>query len=310
VNGSSVGESTASSDRLGQHDDRPVHVRADLHVAAVLPFVHALVHVADDRVGDLAGGPGEQADRADADHLVHGRGERQPGPGQRGDLGGPDAAADHHVLGRDLALAGDHPGDPFADGADVEHLRAGDHGQRPRRQGLLAHQGARAERVDDADGGEVAAAEDDRRVEVGDQLLHPFGGEDLGRDAPGLGLGGAAAQLLHPLLGPGDLDAAGLGEHAQRLVLLARVPGELEHQPRVLDREDEVGRVPGRAARVGQRPLVQQDDVPPAEQRQVVDEAVADDARANDHGARAGRPVSHGVSRLVILVERSSHGAG
>jgi hypothetical protein len=28
----------------------------------------------------------------------------------------------------------------------------------------------------------------------------------------------------------------------------------------------------------------------------VVDEAVADDPRANDHGARAGRHVSHGVS--------------
>ena len=45
-------------------------------------------------------------------------------------------------------------------------------GQRPRRLGLLAHQRARAQRVDDADGGEVAAAEDDRRVEVGDELLH------------------------------------------------------------------------------------------------------------------------------------------
>ena len=46
-----------------------------------------LVHVADDRVGDLARRVGEQRDRADADHLVHARGEREPGAGEPAILG-------------------------------------------------------------------------------------------------------------------------------------------------------------------------------------------------------------------------------
>ena len=191
------------------------------------------------------------------------------------------------------------PGHPVAVGVDVKHLGTGQDGQRAGGLRLLAHQRPGPQRVDHADRGEVAAAEDHRRVQVGDQLLDAFRGEVLGRDAPGLGLRGAAAQLLHPLRRAGHLDAAGLGEHAERLVLLGGVPGQLEHQPRVLDREDEVGRVPGGAARVGQRPLVHQDEVPPAEQGQVVNQAVADDARADDYGARARRNVTHGLLQVV-----------
>ena len=37
-------------DVVGVHQDRPVRVRADLQVAAVLALVHVRVHVADDRV--------------------------------------------------------------------------------------------------------------------------------------------------------------------------------------------------------------------------------------------------------------------
>ena len=63
-------------DLLGVVQDRPVRVRADLHVAAVLALVAERVHVADDRELDLADGVRELRDRADADHLVHRRGER------------------------------------------------------------------------------------------------------------------------------------------------------------------------------------------------------------------------------------------
>src|SRR6185437_6174141 len=102
----------------------------DLQVAAVLPLVHALVDVADDRVGDLAGRAREQADRADADHLVHDRGQRQPGPGQGSDLRRPDAAADHDVVRGDLALARDDTRYPAGLGRDVEDLGPGDDGER------------------------------------------------------------------------------------------------------------------------------------------------------------------------------------
>src|SRR5262249_31956737 len=91
--------------------------------------------------------------------------------------------------------------------------------------------------------------------------------------------------------GPRHLDPAALDEHPQRLVLLGAVPGQLHHHLRVLDGEDEVGGVPGGTARVRHRPLVHQDEVTPPQQRQVMHEAVADDARAYDHGARpGGRP--------------------
>ena len=109
----------------------------------------------------------------------------------------------------------------------------------------------------------------------------------LGLDAPGPRRRHPPAQLLHPLLGAGDLEAAGLGEHAQLLVLAHRVEGEVGQLAGVVDREDEVRRVTGGAAGIGQRALVDLDDVPPAEAGEVVDEAVADDARA-DH-ARPGR---------------------
>ncbi len=66
-------------DLVGVHQDRPVRVRADLHVAAVLALVAVGVHVADDRVGDLADRVGEHRDRPDADHLVDRRGERDLG---------------------------------------------------------------------------------------------------------------------------------------------------------------------------------------------------------------------------------------
>ena len=57
-------------DLVGVHQDRPVGVRADLHVAAVLALVAVRVHVAHDRVGDLAHGVGQHRDGPDADHLV------------------------------------------------------------------------------------------------------------------------------------------------------------------------------------------------------------------------------------------------
>ena len=51
-------------DLVGVHQDRPMRVRADLEVAAVLALVAVGVHVADDRVRDLADRVGEAAARA------------------------------------------------------------------------------------------------------------------------------------------------------------------------------------------------------------------------------------------------------
>ena len=291
-------------DLVRRDDDRPVRVRADLHVAAVLALVHVGVHVADDRVGDLAVRVGEQRDRADADHLVHGRGEREPGTGHPGDPRRPHAAADDHVVRLDLARAGGHRPDAAAVHRDAVHLGAGQHGERPGLLRALPHQRAGPQRVDHPDGREVRAAQDHRLVQVRHQLVHLTRGDQLGGDAPGLGLAAPPPQLDHPLRGAGHLDAAALREHAELLVLRGAVLGQLEHHPRVLDREDEVGRVAGGAARVRHRSLVHQDEVPPAQLRQVVHEAVADDAGPDDDGAGPPRSISHGGSIPPVVVGR------
>ena len=68
-----------------------------------------------------------------------------------------------------------------------------------------------------------------------------------------------------------------------RIAVLAHgVERQLGHLLRVVDREDEVRRVTGRAAGVRERALVEQDEVGPAELGQMAGQAVADDAGA-DH---------------------------
>ena len=92
VNGSSVGDSAAAAIEgisSGSMQDRPVGVRADLEVAAVLALVHVRVHVADDRELDLADRVGELRHGPDADHLVDGRRERDRAPAIRGDARAP-----------------------------------------------------------------------------------------------------------------------------------------------------------------------------------------------------------------------------
>ncbi len=202
---------------------------------------------------------------------------------------------------------------------DVVDLGARQHGERPGLLRRLPHQRAGPQRVDHAHGGEVRAAQDDRLVQVGHQLAHLAGGDHLGRDAPRLGLAAAPLQLDHPLGGAGHLDPAALGEHPELGVLRGAVLGQLEHHLRVLDGEDEVGRVAGRAARVRHRALVHQDQVTPAEQGQVVHQAVADDAGPDDDSAGTfrsavlRRSISHGrhpaISRLSVAVRSSAAGA-
>ena len=147
----------------------------------------------------------------------------------------------------------------------------------------LAHDRPEAERVDDGHRGRVEAAEQDRLVDEGHKLL------DLRRrhqpatlDAPRLRRGHPAPQLLQPLLGARDLDAAALVQRSGLAVLPHRLERELRHLLRVVDREDEVRGVAGRAARVRERPLVDLDEVGPAELREPAGEAVADDSAA-DH---------------------------
>ena len=58
-------------------------------------------------------------------------------------------------------------------------------------------------------------------------------------------------QLLHPLLGARDFNAAALGEHAHLLVLTHTLQCQLSDFLAVVRREDEVRGVAGRTSRVG-----------------------------------------------------------
>ena len=81
-------------DLVGVVEDRPVRVGADLEPAAVLALVHVRVHVAHDRVLDRALGVGEARHRADVDHLVHGRRERDRRAGHARDARAPARRTD------------------------------------------------------------------------------------------------------------------------------------------------------------------------------------------------------------------------
>ena len=162
--------------------------------------------------------------------------------------------------------------------------------ERARLLRALAHQRAGAQRVDHADARRVEAADDHALVDERDELLH-LGGchEPHVVHTPRLRRGHPPPQLLHALLRAGDLDPAGVGEHAELVVLLDAVERQRRHLLRVVDRVDEVRGVAGRAAGVGQRALVDQHEVGPAEPRQVIGEAVAHDAGADHDRLRRGR---------------------
>ena len=286
--GGRQGRFVVRGDLVGVVQDRPVGVAADLHRAGRLALVAERVHVPDDRVADLVVGLDQHVDGADVGHLVHGRHQRDVGVGHVGDAVRPHAAGDDDVLGLDRALVGDdgfdlaHAGDRVVLGDQVEDFGVGEDLQVGLLRGLLAHDGARLERVDDRHGRAVEAALDDVVVDERNELLDLGRAQQMGLDTPCHGRGDAALQFEHPLVGAGDLDAAAVDRHVEVAVLVGALLTEQGHLLVVVDREDEVRGVAGRAAGVGQWALVEQDDVGPAQTGQVADQTVADDAGADD----------------------------
>ncbi len=143
----------------------------------------------------------------------------------------------------------------------------------------------------------------------GHALDDALGGEQLG---VGLAPRGrrrlAPLELLEPLLRARHLDAAADGEHAELVVLARAVLRQRRHLLRVVDGEDEVRGVPRGAAGVRQASLLDQDEVAPAEPREVVDEAVADDAGADDDGARGGWELGHRAQLFTIQARHDALG--
>ena len=112
------------------------------------------------------------------------------------------------------------PPDASALDVDAEHFRVRRDGEPSGLLAALAHDRAGPQRVDDADGRGVEAAEDHGLVDERDELLHLGRSQERdGLDPPRLRRGDATRQLLHALLGTRDLDPARLRENAHLLVL-------------------------------------------------------------------------------------------
>ena len=127
----------------------------------------------------------------------------------------------------------------------------------------------------------------------GTSSLISAGAHQLGLHVPVLRRAHAPPELFHSLLGAGYLDAAAGDVDPHLLVLALAVEGEHRHLFVVIDREDEVGGVAGRPAWIGQRSLVDLDDVAPSKLGEMANYRVADDAGADHHHAGTGGHITH-----------------
>ncbi len=174
-------------DLLGVVDDRAVRVRADLETRSVLPLVHEHVHVADDRELDRARARLEARHGPDVDHLVHHRRERDVRARHPGEERAPDAAGNYDRLRLDRPARGVDASDAAALDVHRGDLGVGQHRERAGLDRAFAHQRPGPERVDDRHRRAVEPSEQDRLVDVGDELLDLCRRHQPRRvDAPGL----------------------------------------------------------------------------------------------------------------------------
>ena len=298
------------------HQDGTMRVGAHLHRSVALALVHERVHVAHDGVADLVAGAEQEFDRAEVGHLVHRGCERGGGAGHGGDARAPDAAGDNRVVDLDGPAGRRNGADTRTPEGHGVHFETGHLGLIQDRehapgQGPLAHDRARPDRVDDGHARRVEAAEDDVRVDERDPGDDFRRLQQLALDAPHTRRGHAPAQLLHALFGARDLDPPAGRVDAQRLVLALALERDQRNFASVIGREDEVGRVARGPAGVGKRAHLDQHQVVPAEPRQVLDQAVADDAGADDGdfgSGRSGRLVAHGRASAPDDLLHSSQG--
>src|SRR5699024_4408493 len=90
-------------DVAGIVQDRAVRVRAALTVGTALPLVHQRVRIPRGRAAALPPSGGQLRYRADVDHLVYGRRERDPAAGHGGDPRAPHSAGDDDRVGLDVS---------------------------------------------------------------------------------------------------------------------------------------------------------------------------------------------------------------
>ena len=178
VNGNSVGESAASSiDGISSGSCR-IERWAYEPISRPTPSWRSYMNTSMSRtIGNSIAFVRrlEARHRADVDHLVDGRRERDVRAGHAREQRAPDAAGDHDGLRLDRPPRGVHAPDPAVLDVHPADVGVGEHLQAAGLDPALAHDRAGAQRVDDGDGRAVEASEQDRLVDVRHELL------DLGR---------------------------------------------------------------------------------------------------------------------------------
>ena len=121
----------------------------------------------------------------------------------------------------------------------------------------------------------------------GNPLAGLVGAEQMGLHPPTHAIPGLAFQVGETLLRPSHFKAthalgARLAIEFQLAPKLNRIARKARHGLRRIELENETRGVRGRAAGLKQRSLLDDDDIPPAEFRQMVRDAATGDARAND----------------------------
>ena len=230
------------------------------------------------------------AERLRDEVLVRHRHDRHAHAREPADLGREHAARVDDDLALDVAALGAHAGHRAALDVDPGDARVG---------GDLAAAAARAvrERVRELARIEVAVGRQPRRADhaVGDHQREPLarllGRDQLERQPERLRPAGLPAGLLPALRRAGQPDAAALGPAGVELAA-AELPVQLDrvhHHLRQRERRAQLADQPGGVERgaAGELAAVEQDDVVPAELRQVVRDRRARDAAADDHAARA-----------------------
>ena len=229
--------------------------------------------------------------------------ERHGDVGQPAHLPGPLPGAVDDDVARDVAGVGAHPGRGTVLDSDAGNAR------------LLEDPGARRPRAPGQGLGEVGgiglavAGKPDGANEVIGAHHRPFPAGDFGRDhlgldAEGARQGGRAAQQDHAVLRTRHGQAAAplparrqpgfRLQHAVQLGAVLDQPGHVVVGPEL---PDQARRVPRGAA--AQASLFEHHHVVPAQLGQVVGDAAADDAAADDHGARLGRQILFHVPCLA-----------
>ena len=247
--------------------------------------------IAEQRIPDLAAGPGEGVEGPEEHQRMLERHQRQRGTGHGGQRRPPDARRQHHDVGADIAPAGLDAADPAVADVDVQRRRVAEGLQPAAGHGTL----------DQHAGDALGARHHQPRVRVPhralDQVLLQQREPSLGfRRADqrhvgteGLARADLALQLGHPrvVAHTGNLQAADPAVMAERLVELPAVDRGVARHAVVRGHVAEVGGVRGGADVRRHRRLVQPDDVRPALFDQVMGDRGADDAAlADDHHIR------------------------